>query len=312
MTGSEETPEYSEDDDDIEILRQVLSVLKKAGYSDINAIGPVREDRVPVTVPFKPSGAAPLPDAVEVRLPSGKSVTLKLVVTRDERRPRLLGGPVPPPLQYSGPLMGGDPVWNDVATQWGTISFAAPAGSGITVEGMDCAGRILTCNHVLDFPRSATASTPHFPQSMYLKWNIVPPVGTKWIDLAGADIDASVPYKALETRGLGAITGVRRSRKGDRVSKYGATTGLTSGRDLGWGWRATTSDPTPYLVKVVSGYFGAEGDSGAPVLDADRNLVGLVVSGIPGSIDETYFMQASRTPSGPLGLDRSRFVVSGF
>ena len=312
MNSNEETQEYPEDEEDAEILRHVLGLLNNAGVKAINGIGPVTDGQVSISVKHMDDGTSRLPKAVEVKLPNGKSATVKLLVTQDERPAQLLGGPNPPPFRHAGPVMGGDPIWNDDATQWGTIAFAAPPGSGIKVEGNALEGLVLTCNHVLDFPNCTTASTPGFLSSMKLEWNLVPPDNGKWIDLASARIEGGAPYTSLEVRGLGVIKGVRRSRKHRRVSKYGATTGLTSGLDLGWALRAVTpNDPTLYWVRQVSGYLGDVGDSGAPVMDAERNLVGLVVSGIPGVRNETYLMQASPTPSGPASADRSRFLVSG-
>lgn len=312
MMNDEEAPDSPEDDADIALLQQVLDAIENAGVPNVIGVGPVGPGGVTVTVSQASVAQSSLPSAIQVTLPDGTSSEVKLDIVADERSPRLLSGPVPPPFQHSGPLMGGDPLWNNDATQWGTISFAVAQGSSIQIEGNACENRAITCNHVLDFPTTTTASTTRYPDSMYLKWNIVPPLDDKWLDLAGAEIGYGVPYKPLEVRGLGIITGVRRSRKGRRVSKYGATTGLTSGVDLGWAKKQLHfPDKTKYWVKVISGYFAREGDSGAAVLDANRNLVGLVVSGIPGALDQTYILQASRTPGGPHTKDRSRFVISG-
>jgi hypothetical protein len=216
---------------------------------------------------------------------------LKLDIERNAEPARLLLGPMPQPWQYSGPLMGGDAIWNDAARQWGTITFAAAAGSPIEIEGKSCANQSITCSHVLSFQGPDDVSTTLYSQSMKLGWATDPPNGTKWIDLAGADIKAGVPFSPLEVRGLRHIKGAKQPQVGIRVSKYGATTGLTSGRDLGWAMRQLRDgDPNQYGVRVVSGYFANVGDSGAPVLDADRNFLGLVVSGVPTEIDKTYYV----------------------
>lgn len=301
MTIDDDTPDSSRDEEDIEILQNVRDVLARAGVTDITGIGPVSPDRASVRVTVSDKNAAAVPGEVQVKLSNDATVTVKLVMAQADKPVMLYGGPVPQPLQYSGPLMGGDPIWNDIASQGGTITFAAGPGSPVEIEGKGCAEHCVTCSHVLDFGAAVSVSTPKYPSSMTVSWNMAPPSNGKWIDIASAAIHPGTAYKPLEVRGLGVIRGVRQPRTGIRVSKYGAKTGLTSGRDLGW-VHLKFPDLKFYWVRKVSGYFCDLGDSGAPVMDARRNLVGMIVSGHRGIADENYYIQV--LPKGQLPLPK--------
>jgi hypothetical protein len=218
--------------------------------------------------------------------------------------------------------MGGDPIWNDSSPNIvGTITFAVPQASPITIEGNACADQSITCQHAIGGNSgSGSTSTTRYPRSMMLQWKITPPAGTKWIDVASAKIRPGIPYSPLEVRGLRKIKGVKQPSRGIRVSKYGRTTGLTSGRDLGWALLQlkTPTNLDEFWLRCVSGYFADVGDSGSPVLDADRNFVGIVVSGRPGELDQTYYMQAlpkGQRPlpraSGAAAADLSCFEIDG-
>jgi hypothetical protein len=114
-------------------------------------------------------------------------------------------------------------------------------------------------------------------------------------------------------RGLGTITGVRQPISGDRLSKYGWTTHLTSGLDLGTYMVELDPDNLPgqrFLVRRVSGRFADEGDSGAAILDRDRKLVGLVIAG-KDVVDQTYYTQALPQGEMPVNANLSVFTVSG-
>lgn len=315
----------SGDEKDVEIIHAISELLRRNGVKGVTGIGPVDLASGTVTVLYAAERDANIPEALEVALSNKRSVTLKINAKREKTSARLLFGAVSRhPWQYSGPLMGGDPLWNDASPNIvGTISFAVPQGSAMTLEGKACANQSITCNHVLENSGgSRSTSTTIYPASMTVDWTIQPPVGTRWPDLGGAELKAGTPYAPLEVRGLRKIKGVKQPSKGIRVSKYGRTTGLTSGRDLGWVQRVLTQTPTTpplFWVRRVSGYFADVGDSGASVLDADRNLVGIVVSGQPGSVDETYYIQAlprGETPSpratGAAVADLSCFEVDGF
>ena len=318
MATAFEGREYSRDAEDAELIQAVSQLLEKAGVKAIRGIGPINAERTSIKILLADDGPADLPERIETTLSNKRTVGLKLNIVRNAKPARLLLGPMPQPWQYSGPLMGGDAIWNDMARQWGTITFAAAAGSPVEIEGKSCANQSITCSHVLYFQGPDDVSTTLYSQSMKLGWATEPPNGTKWIDLAGADILAGVPFSPLEVRGLRHIKGVKQPQAGIRVSKYGATTGLTSGRDLGWATvQLREGDPICYGVKVVSGYFADVGDSGAPVLDADRNFLGLVVSGVPDKIDETYYLpvvpkgQPQPTPASTGISDPSFFEIDG-
>ncbi len=319
MANRDDHSDYSRDEEDAEILHGIELFLIKAGVKGIAGIGPIDDERASCTVLLSNQKDVALPSAVEIVTSNKRTIVLKLISAQDETPAVLLAGPNPKPWQYSGPLMGGDPIWNDAASQWGTITFAVDAASAVEIEGYSCANQCLTCDHVLDIVGANTASTTRYPNSMALKWNINPPSRNKWLDVAAAEMDAGVAFSPLEVRGLRHIKGVVQPRKGIRVSKYGAVTGLTSGRDLGWTKRQLSpTDPSLYWVRRVGGYFARVGDSGAPVLDADRNLVGLVVSGKPGVPNETYYIQALPKGQTPLPRvppsaipDLSCFVIDG-
>ncbi len=318
MATAFEGREYSRDAEDAELIQAVSQLLEKAGVKGIRGIGPINAERTSIKILLADDGPADLPERIETTLSSKRTFGLKLNIVRNAKPARLLLGPMPQPWQYSGPLMGGDAIWNDMARQWGTITFAAAAGSPVEIEGKSCANQSITCSHVLYFQGPDDVSTTLYSQSMKLGWATEPPNGAKWIDLAGADILAGVPFSSMEVRGLRHIKGVKQPQAGIRVSKYGATTGLTSGRDLGWATvQLREGDPIRYGVKVVSGYFANVGDSGAPVLDADRNFLGLVISGVPDKIDETYYLpvvpkgQPRPTPASTGVTDPSYFEIDG-
>jgi hypothetical protein len=319
MAPKHDGPENSRDTEDAELLRAVRELVEKAGLKNVRGIGPINAERTCIKILLADDGHIDLPERIEATLSNKRTLGLKLDIVRNAEPARLLLGPMPQPWQYSGPMMGGDPIWNDVARQWGTITFAAAAGSPVEIEGKSCANQSVTCSHVLYFNGPDDVSTTLYSQSMKLGWATDPPNGTKWIDLAGADIRAGVPFSSLEVRGLRHIKGCVQPQAGIRVSKYGATTGLTSGRDLGWATRKIQVGTKVYDigVRAVSGYFAREGDSGAPVLDADRNFLGLVVSGRPGVLDDCFYLpavpvgQTQPTPASSGISDPSYFEIDG-
>jgi hypothetical protein len=121
------------------------------------------------------------------------------------------------------------------------------------------------------------------------------PSGSFTTDVAAGVIKANTDVKHLEVRGLGQIKGARQPSNGIRVSKYGAATGLTSGKDLGIIDRDINGQV--FKVRLVSGLFSDEGDSGAAVLDSDRFFVGMLFAGKSGVPDENYYMHALPDPA---------------
>jgi hypothetical protein len=223
------------------------------------------------------------------------------------KRPRYSSGINPRPWRHSGPIMGGDPIWNNAANQWGTILFAAASDSMLTVESNACAGQCLSCNHVLRVGSETEVSTTDYVSSMTVEWGSIPDPNSPgaWTDIGGAKIKHSDTVIApLTIRGLGKIQGIGRAEVGMRLAKYGATTGLTTGYDLGPALRDLNQtdkiDKMSY-IRVVSGYFADRGDSGAAVLDSTRKLVGMIVSGKPGVLDEAYYIEA--TPELSRGIE---------
>ena len=110
---------------------------------------------------------------------------------------------------------------------------------------------------------------------------------------------------------LGGIKATKQPTTGIRVSKFGAATGLTSGRDGGIALKEVDHVSHPYekfTVRVVQGPFSAKGDSGAAVLDADRNFVGIVFSGIT---NETYYLHALPNGQAPPDQNLSKVTIVG-
>ncbi len=315
MTGKYEEPTFSRDSRDADILESVKSALEAQGVKGVRGIGPVNEEGTHCVVLLEDKKNTELNNVVEVRLSNDDRLKIALVVGQDKGSAQLYMGFSPPPWQYSGRLMGGDPIWNEDAGQWGTITFAVSATSNITLEGIACANQSISCNHVLNVGAGSDVSTTNFPNTMKLAWHTNPPSPAgHWVDIGGAEFIVDVPFSHMKLHGLGKITGVKQPQTGIRVSKYGAVSGLTSGRDLGMALRIIDYKNHPkdfFLIRIVSGYFGTVGDSGSAVVDADRNLVGILVAGNPGHRDETYYIQA--VPRGQISPNPklSIFVIDG-
>lgn len=310
-TTSEEHDSIRDIEDD-ETLSALQVYLEKAGVSGIASIGPIDAEGSSCRVVFEKSARPQLPERFEVTLSNKRTVVLQLVPSVEDAPVQLLSGPIPPPWQYSGPLMGGDPIWNNAASMWGTVTFSVAAGSSMKMEGHACANHAMTCHHVLKSGSSVDVSTTRYANALKLQWLTNPPNGVKWVDMAGAEMRAGTPHTPLKVRGLGLIKGLRLASRGMRVSKYGTTTGLTSGRDLGTVSVKLVSNPPQFFkLRQVSGYFSAKGDSGAPVMTASRHLVGAIVAGRPGVINENYYMQAIPKGAAPPGSTLSSFEIDG-
>jgi hypothetical protein len=293
----------------VEILVALKKKLQELEIKGVTGIGPLEEDgAVCVVLVADPTDPTMLKlQAIDVKLSDESTQNVKLKVVHDTV-PATLFQSFVPPMQYNGPMMGGDPIYNNSGGWWGTIAFSAGSLSPLQIEGNSCAGRSVSCNHVQYVPGHDLISTPNYPNSMTLAWHHVPS-GPTWVDVAGATIHSGIPSSPLEVRGLRKIKAAVQPQQGIRISKYGATTGLTSGRDLGPHWRAVdeTHPLDTYLIRRASGYFAAKGDSGAPVVDQSRNLVGMVVAGKPGVPDEAYYIQVL-----PHGETLSNPLISAF
>lgn len=306
-----EENEMSRDQRDGEIISQINSQLKERGIKTITGIGPVDEEGNTCVVLMEGKDQADIPKELEIKLSNEKQQSVSLDFREAEERAELFASAFPLPPQHSGPMMGGDPVWNNDGAYFGTITFAAGPGSPIVIEGYPCANESVSCNHVLYVAGQTAISTRKDPNSMSLTWNIVPPSGPFWIDVAGATINSGIPFTALEVRGLGGIKAAKQPTTGIRVSKYGAATGLTSGRDGGIALKEVDHVGHPFemfTVRMVQGPFSAKGDSGAAVLDADRNFVGVVFSGMT---NETYYLHALPNGQAPPDPNLSKVTIAG-
>lgn len=290
--AAQQVPAFDEEKRKTEILVALKKRLQDLEIEEVTGIGPLEEDGAVCVVLVADPAKWKLPETIDVQLSDESSQKVKLKVVQDTV-PATLFYSSPQfvrPLQYNGPTMGGDPIWNNSGGWWGTITFAA-GSNPIKIEGNLCAGQTVSCNHVLYVPGEDLISTPNYHDSMTRAWNNVP-TGPTWVDVAGANVH-SFQTSPLEVRGLGVIKSAVQPQPDIRISKYGATTGLTSGRDLDLAWRAV-DDAHPmdtYLIRRASGYFAAKGDSGAAVVDELGNLVGMVIAGKPGVPDEVYYMQ---------------------
>jgi hypothetical protein len=235
-----------------------------------------------------------------------------LDVMEDPAPTQLLMAPNPLPPQHSGVTMGGDPVWNNALNGAGTVAFFVDQGSAIQIEGYACANHGISANHVFYDPGGGTAISNAYANCMTLAWRKGPSANI-WQDVAGGLINTSGIMAPLQVRGLGAIRGAKQPQTGDRLSKYGWRTRLTSGLDLGIVGVELDHQNYPgvlFPVRRVSGLFANVGDSGSAILTADRKLVGMVIAG-KGIENETYYMQAvpaGQTPPDPM---LSNFTISG-
>jgi hypothetical protein len=203
-------------------------------------------------------------------------------------------------LFYGGPLRGGDEARNVASIYGGTIAFAGSP----TIEGTHRPKVAVSCSHVLAISTNNQILSPLFGVCMDLLYAYPVPYGGQWVDLAFATIRVGTVHKDNTIKGLGELQGVRQPTFRSKVYKYGLGTGLTSGRDLGMVWRKLggSADPNLYLVRTVSGNFSGFGDSGAAIVDKDRNFLGLVVAGIPAIKGERYYISA--LPEGEDRVDR--------
>jgi len=293
------------------VLRRVKALLGDIGVAGIWGIGPVfiDEDGTADCIVRMNVGGVDLSDPVFVY--TGRRT---LVVTlRCETHSRLnaanlfVGGPAP--RIFPGRLRGGDYCQNTAWCGYGTISFF----SSVRIDGRQFDHACVSCAHVLQHPQNTDVEAGPFGVCMTVEWASPLPDAGKWTDVAVAK-----PYNRiadeLVVRGLGKIQGMRQPAAGDIVLKYGATTGLTAGLDFGLVWRAIdhTAPTTLYLVRTVWGNFSAVGDSGAAVLDQSRNLLGLVVGGIPGLRGEQWYLpvlpEGEAPPDSELSALRLGFV----
>ncbi len=196
------------------------------------------------------------------------------------------------------PLSGGNSVSH----------FLAPAGTVATMVRdalWPAAPGILSCNHViaaLDRARwgdvvlqPATGDGGRAPYDVCGVLARSVPVRFGWagpnlVDAAVAHVGAAASVPSIE--GVGAPVGVRSgnaAQPGDLVFKVGRATGLTAGRIVavsatGWiPYPPILGGPSVALFcdQIITTGMAAFGDSGALLLDASSNAIGLLFGGSP-------------------------------
>jgi hypothetical protein len=108
------------------------------------------------------------------------------------------------------------------------------------------------------------------------------------VDAAIAEMDAGVALAAIAL--LGVPNGINTNlKRGDYVQKMGRTTTLSVARVQDVDLRLPSTYPdgsgklgrVGFADQVLVTYYSAPGDSGSPVLDMNKNVVGLHVAGSP-------------------------------
>ena len=241
----------------------------------------------------------------------------------------------------SSTLHGGDAVKNDTSAAgwedddwWGTLGFAAQE---LTIEKEVSPGvhdrriyrnALLSCNHVLARFDAGVPNVEYI--SSIQSANIARladflPVREQGIDPVDVAIANLLPGETAEmgvVRGLGPIKGLRQPTKhngGFRIFKYGAKTGLTAGVDLGWARNVPMSAYAGRRVsfRKTSTDFADVHDSGAAVLDEERNVIGIIVSGrVNGSSRRNpsyYFplVPLNDAPDLPSGISNAMYLKIG-
>lgn len=206
------------------------------------------------------------------------------------------------PKAPSAELMGGDAIFNHgyraedpTKVYWGTLAFVA---SRVTVENHDGTTYSLTnagisAAHVIHHPTDDRLGTYAYPASGITEvWTHADWIsGSRWRDLALASIPGNVAVRPYRLRGFGTVRGTRTPDLGQTLVKFGSTTEISRGRELGLVWRRLPDGNGPfYLLRGISpGRFAARGDSGAAVVNLDLELAGLVVGG-PKDRQESWYM----------------------
>ena len=98
---------------------------------------------------------------------------------------------------------------------------------------------------------------------------------------------------------IGSLSGLGEATLGDLVSKFGRTTGLTNGRvtavnakvNVHFGDKELSINA--FEIAGIGGQpFFTGGDGGAPVVDSDRRLVGIVFA---GSVEKSFAVPVEPT-----------------
>ena len=194
--------------------------------------------------------------------------------------------PVPPPNDDPTPdIRGGQACWNDsTPNDWGSIAIAAKRikirQPGVNPKTIDQPNACLSASHVLYSASLNSISSNGLPQSMTY-YDRMPTTG------GGVLIDAAIATVTdIDDLSSGRIIGFGKF-KTNRVAKpttdswiasSGAKSGITMGFDRG--------AFNPYIngiqflgVRKTTPGFSCCHDSGAPVIDSNRMLVGVVFAG---------------------------------
>jgi len=299
------------------ILQRIKQRMAAEGIAGISGVGPVivnLDARTAICNVYLERTGEQLPDTesvytgettfdVKLRYPGEplRSATRNAMLFASSR-----AGP-----GFPGKLRGGDACRNTAYRQFGTIAVTG----NFRMEGTNYTDVALSCQHVLYHSTNRTIDTPRFGNCMELAWASQVPSQGKWTDVAVARIRNSSIHYPKRLRALGGIIGVRQPRAGIRVMKYGAGTGLTAGLDKGLVWRALDAqDPASlYLIRTVDGgsrfSFSGIGDSGAAVVDSDRNFLGIVLGGIPGLPQERWYLPVTPDGEQPIDQELSTFTL---
>jgi hypothetical protein len=225
--------------------------------------------------------------------------------------------------------LGGESITNidfydpEAPTQvfWGTNTFYAQQVTFFGAGGVQhgpfqdvCVG----CAHVLQSTIGSVGdvvTAPGYPYGLRLLWvhpEIEQQPVTNWADVAVAEFTGSPPQKpgtSLNVFGLGNVRQIGTQPDiGSFCVKFGATTGLTGGFELGLVLRRLPDGfGDLYMLRTVSGRFCAPGDSGAAVLDASNNLLGIVIGGA-SEVDENWYVPVFDGAGGPDPLPDQSFI----
>jgi hypothetical protein len=300
--------EYQADDDAMEVFRAVAGTVE--GAKSLVIIGPL-DDEGACQVQFTDADDQSVLSAERVRV-SVRSKDREIVIHPSVRRP-----PVPfsdiltvtnvgtPPNPPTGRSMGGDAIWQADPADHGTVAFFArnlvvsPTRHSNSNPAPVFNDVALSCRHILaDFgnaPNGAPVSMVGRPNGLTLTDRAPAPLDAAWATVTTPD-----DYRYCEVRALGKIAGVRRPHRRMRVHKFGARTGLTSG--VAGELTLWTIGGQPLKVFEVRGRFACVHDSGAAVVNSDRELVGLVFMGSGNGCDldtVTYVMAAAPYRNSP-------------
>ena len=189
-----------------------------------------------------------------------------------------------PPLQVvDSVVLGGDPVRNTVAIDYyGTISFfttqmdiSVKTTSG--TKKCSTANALVSNNHVIarsdKGKKGEKIWVPTNPQIAALHC-FIPLKSDPDVDVATAGTYDMSTVETWKLRDIGKLADIKLPKKGTAIRKYGARTGLTSGKVLGMA-NIQIKGIMYNGVFVTSGGFGCPGDSGSTVVNSANDLLGI-------------------------------------